>query len=361
MTIKRVVIIAEAGVNHNGSLQKAFELVDAALDAGADIVKFQTFKTENLVSKVLQKADYQEKNMNNNLTQFEMLKELELSFDEHLMIKEYCEKKGIEYLSTPFDFESLDFLINHAKIRSIKIPSGEITNYPLLLKMSQTNLPLIMSTGMASFSEVETALSVLAYGLSEQKNYFSENHFRNFYYTDEAQKLLEKYVTLLHCTTEYPAPFSEVNLTAMLTLEKAFSLNIGYSDHTKGISLPIAAVAMGARIIEKHFTIDKSLSGPDHKASLNPIELKNMVQSIREVEQAISGDGRKVPSKSELKNKNVVRKVLVATTEIKMGEIFTSKNVSIKRAGQGLSPMRYWDIIGENAQKSYIPDQVIEE
>jgi len=301
-TSKRVFIIAEAGVNHNGSLDLAYQLIDVAKDAGADAVKFQTFKAENVVSKLADKAEYQKKTTGSDKSQLEMIKKLEISFEDFIKLKKYCDKKGIMFLSTPFDHQSIDFL--HDLIDIYKIPSGEIINYPYLKHIASKNKPIIMSTGMANLGEVEEAINTIKKINSKAK------------------------ISLLHCTTNYPTPYEEVNLKAMQTLAAAFKLPVGYSDHTLGIEVPIAAVAMGAKIIEKHFTLDKNLSGPDHKASLEPGELKEMVKAIRNIEKSL-GDGIKKPNKSEIEIMKVARKSIVASKNIKKGEIFAKTNISV--------------------------------
>ncbi len=357
--MKKTLIIAEAGVNHNGSLDLAYRLIDAAIDAKADIIKFQTFKTNNIVSKNLQKAEYQKKNMNEfSSSQFDMLKKLELNDENHFLLKKYCDEKEIQFLSTPFDNESLDFLVDKIGIKLIKVASGEITNYPFLLKMSKKNLPLIISTGMSCLGEIELALGAAAFGFLNKQDKPSKKTFLDSFFSQEGNELLKKYVTLLHCTTEYPAPFEEVNLRVLETLQKAFDLNIGFSDHTNGISVPIAAVARGASVIEKHFTLSKNLEGPDHKASLEPDELKNMITSIREVEKSL-GSSRKIPSSTEMKNQNIARKVLVASKNILKGDIFSEKNITVKRAGEGVSSLEYWDFLGKISKNNFQQDEVI--
>lgn len=332
--MNKTFIIAEAGVNHNGSLEIAKKLVDAAKQAGADAIKFQTFITENLVSKNAQKADYQKVNTkSSNDKQIDMLKDLELSFNEFIQIKKYCDVSKIIFLSTPFDFESIDFL-NTIDIPFLKIPSGEITNLPYLIKIAKTGKDVILSTGMCNIEEIKEAIKVL-------KNYGTSN------------------ISLLHCTTEYPAPFDEVNLNAMLTLKKEFSLEVGYSDHTQGIEVPIAAVAIGATIIEKHFTLDKNMDGPDHKASLEPDELRDMVKAIRNIEVAM-GQDKKEPTPTELKNRVVARRSIVAAENIVKGEYFTENNITVKRPGNGVSPMKWFDVVGKIATRDYKEDELIE-
>lgn len=355
--MKSTFIIAEAGVNHNGSLDLAFQLVDAALDAGADAIKFQTFKTENLVTKSARQADYQEKNIGKSSSQFEMLKRLELSFGDFKKLKCYCDDKNIMFLSTPFDLESVDFLINELGLNLMKIPSGEITNAPYLHKIASYGVEMILSTGMATVKEIQYALAFIAHGLAK-KTVVTFDQVNGFYSTNEAKKLLKEKVSILHCTTEYPTPYDEINLNAMDTIRAEFELNVGLSDHSEGILVPIAAVAKGASIIEKHFTLDKTLPGPDHKASLNPTELKEMIQSIR-VTEKVMGEKVKEPTLSEIKNKSVARKSLVAAKFIKKGERFSVENLTVKRPGTGIEPYYYWDYIGKAAEKDYEEDEVI--
>ena len=330
--MNKVFIIAEAGVNHNGSFELAKQLVDKAVWAGADCIKFQTFKSENLVSPNAQKAEYQEKTTDSKESQFNMLKKLELKKEHFILLRDYCQQKGILFLSTPFDLESIDFLASIG-MKTWKIPSGEITNYPFLRKIGQRKESVIMSTGMCTMEEVHSAVDVL-------------NQFGT---TD---------ITLLHCTTEYPAPYDSVNLSAMVSLQKEFGYRIGYSDHTKGIEIPIAAVAMGATVIEKHFTLNCNMMGPDHKASLEPNELKEMIQAIRNVEKAY-GDGVKRPSEVEKKNIAIARKSIFAKTDIKRGEVFSENNITAKRPGNGLSPMEWNEIIGQKAIKDFMIDEMI--
>jgi N,N'-diacetyllegionaminate synthase len=332
----QVIIIAEAGVNHNGSLEKAFELVDAAVAAGVDYVKFQTFKADQLVSVNAKKAEYQIENTNGNTeSQYDMLKKLELSADDHEKIIAYCESKQIKFFSTAFDLNSLDYL---AKIGLdlVKIPSGEITNLPYLRKAAQLFKKVILSTGMATLQDISDAVNV----------------FKNAGIPTEA-------ITILHCNTEYPTPMRDVNLKAMLHIGETFGTAIGYSDHTLGIEVPIAAVSLGAVMIEKHFTLDKTMDGPDHKASLEPAELKAMVTAIRNIELAISGTGLKGPSPSEQKNMAIARKSIVAKTAIRKGETLTDSNITVKRPGNGISPMKWDTIVGSIAQQDYAADDLI--
>lgn len=331
----RVVIIAEAGVNHNGDITLAKKLIDAAADAGVDYVKFQTFNSKKLVSKSAQKADYQKQNTNDEVeSQLKMLQKLELSKNDHLILIDYCKAKNIKFLSTAFDLDSIDFL-EELKIDLWKIPSGEITNLPYLRKLGGLGKPVIISTGMAEMSEIEDAINVVTSSGTDIKD-----------------------ITVLHCNTEYPTPMQDVNLTAMNTIKDVFKVPIGYSDHTLGIEIPIAAVALGATVIEKHFTLDNSMDGPDHKASLEPQELKKMVAAIRNIEQAL-GNGIKAPSPSEVKNKPIARKSIVANVDISKGEVFNENNITVKRPGTGISPMKWDEVIGTIANKNYKADELI--
>ena len=333
----KVIIIAEAGLNHNGSLENAFKLIDAAVDAGVDYVKFQTFKSENLVSQSAKKADYQILNTGNSTdTQYEMLKKLELSHESHELLIDYCKQKNIQFFSTAFDLDSLEYL-KEIGLELVKIPSGEITNLPYLRKAAQLFSQVILSTGMCTLEDIEAALNVFL-----KENISKEN------------------ITILHCNTEYPTPMSDVNLKAMLSIQHEFGTDIGYSDHTLGIEVPVAAVALGASVIEKHFTLDKTMEGPDHAASLEPNQLKEMVKAIRNIEQAISGDGIKKPSESEMKNVEIARKSIVALKDIKKGETLTEENITVKRPGTGISPMEWDDIIGKNAIKDFKKDEQIQ-
>ncbi len=329
----KVFVIAEAGVNHNGSIEIAKRLVDKAKEAGANAIKFQTFRAEKLVTKLLEKAEYQKKETEKDENQLEMLRKLELSYTDFIELYEYTKLKGIEFLSTPFDLESIDFL-STLGMKRWKIPSGEITNLPYLLKIAKLKMPVILSTGMSTLEEIKIAAKILR-----------ENGVND--------------LTILHATTEYPAPFEEVNLNAMITIKNHLHLPIGYSDHTKGIEIPIAAVALGAEVIEKHFTLDRNMDGPDHKASIEPDELKRMVEAIRNVEKAL-GDNEKKPTKSEIKNIMVVRKSIVAKKKIKKGEIFTEENLTTKRPGNGISPMHWFDVIGRTAKRDFAEDELIE-
>lgn len=355
----RTMIIAEAGVNHNGSLEMALELVDKARECGADVIKFQTFKADRLVTGEVQKANYQKSTTGRDESQYDMIKKLELTEDDFLTIERRCRQVGIEFLSTPFDLDSLDFLVHRCGVKTIKFSSGEITNGPLLLAAARTGRKIILSTGMSTIGEVERALSVLAFGFLDENTPPNLEAFERAYCSPEGQAALARNVTLLHCTTEYPAPFEEVNLRVMDTLKASFGLETGYSDHTVGIAVPIAAAARGAAVIEKHFTLDRTLPGPDHQSSLEPDEFKAMVEAIRAVEQSL-GSPVKIPAASELKNKPVVRKTIVAAKPIREGELFTEDNLTVKRAGQGMSPMAFWDLLGKKADRSYRRDQVIQ-
>ena len=334
----RTLIIAEAGVNHNGSLDLARQLIDAAAEAGVDYVKFQTFRADRLVTRDARQAAYQSRNINDGQdSQYEMLKRLELSPDDHRTLISYCKAKGVSFFSTAFDLPSIDFLASPQIGLSLwKVPSGEITNFPYLRAIGLTGKPVILSTGMATPGEIEAAIGVLTrFGTSRDA------------------------ITLLHCTTEYPAPKDQVNLRAMDTMRERFGMPVGYSDHTEGIEIPVAAVAMGAVVIEKHFTLDRTLPGPDHKASLEPDELRSMVCQIRAVEAAL-GDGVKEPAPAEVPNIPIARKSIVAATAIKRGELFTEENLTAKRPGTGLSPMQWESVIGKAAGRDFEADEAIE-
>ncbi|CAB1258662.1 N-acetylneuraminate synthase [Vibrio cholerae] len=355
------LIIAEAGVNHNGDEALAFQLVDAAHQAGADIVKFQTFKAKNLVTEQAKQADYQVANTQKQESQLSMLSRLELSYAAHHQLVKHCQTLGIEFLSTAFDSESLDFLVNDLGLTRLKLPSGELTNAPLVLEHARTGCDLIVSTGMATLAEIEMALGVIAFGYTASDNAApSVLAFQQAYASEVGQKALKEKVTILHCTTEYPAPMAEINLRAMDTLGNAFDLLAGYSDHSEGITIPIAAVARGAVLIEKHFTLDKNMEGPDHKASLEPDELAAMVKAIRQVEVAL-GTAVKSPTVSEVRNKAVARKSLVASQVIRTGESFSADNLTIKRPGSGMSPYEYWEMLERSASRDYqVGDLILE-
>ena len=328
-----VLIIAEAGVNHNGNLDLALKMVDEAKRAGADIVKFQTAIPEKVISKYADKAEYQKKTTGNEESQLEMCKRIHLKLSDYDIIKKYCEEVGIEFLSTPFDLESIDYL-EKLGLRLWKIPSGEITNLPYLIKIAKTGKRIIMSTGMAELNEVEEAVNVL------KENGAGE-------------------ITLLHCTTEYPAPFESVNLRAMNTLREKFETEVGYSDHTVGFEAAVAAAVLGASVIEKHFTLNHNMEGPDHKASLEPEEFEVMVNNIRLIEKAL-GDGVKQPAEAEKKNIAIARKSIVAAKDIKKGEVFTEDNITVKRPGSGISPMKWFEVLGTEAVRDFGEDELIE-
>lgn len=331
--MSKIFIIAEAGVNHNGNIETARQLVDVAVEAGADAVKFQTFKAENLVRRDARKADYQMETTDQAESQFDMLKKLELTSDMHEQLLKYCRQKGIMFLSTPFDIDSMHYLISLG-VDIIKLPSGEITNYPLLREAGRTGKRVILSSGMSTLNEVSEAVQVL------KSNGSSD-------------------ITVLHCNTEYPTPYADVNLRAMLTLGEELNVPTGYSDHTQGIEIPIAAAAIGAVVIEKHFTLDKNMEGPDHKASLEPHELVAMIRAIRNIENAL-GDGRKEPSESEKRNIGIVRKSVVAKCDIEAGELFTEDNLTTKRPGTGMSPMQWDQVIGQRAKRKFQADELVE-
>lgn len=353
-----VTVIAEAGVNHNGDLDRALAMVDAAAAAGADVVKFQTFRATEVATRFAPKAEYQVANDGAADSQLEMLKRLELAPDHHFRLRDRCRQRGIAFLSTPFDLPSLAFLADAMKIDTLKIPSGEITNAPLLLAAARSGLPIILSTGMSTLAEVADALGVLAFG-ALGGGAPSPEAFAAAWDSAAGKRALAGRVTLLHCTTEYPAPIAETNLRAMETMRREFGLDIGFSDHTPGLAAATAAVALGARVIEKHFTLDRTLPGPDHQASLEPDELAALVAAVRAVEHAL-GDGIKVPAPSERKNMAVARKFVVAACPIRAGEPLTAANLGVKRAGAGLSPMRYWSMLGTVARRDYAAGEAIE-
>ena len=333
--MSRTLIIAEAGVNHNGSIEMAKRLIEKAAEAGVDYVKFQTFKSEKLVSRHATKAEYQKANTDGEDSQLKMLQQLELSHSDHLQLIEHCNHCGVKFLSTAFDLDSIDFL-SSLNLDLWKIPSGEITNLPYLRRIAQKGGKVIMSTGMCTIEDIEMAANVLISNGTPREN-----------------------ITLLHCNTEYPTPWGDVNLRAMHDIAQRLNLPVGYSDHTQGIEVPIAAVALGATVIEKHFTLDNNLPGPDHKASLEPHTLKAMVEAIRHIELSL-GNGVKQISESERKNITIARKSIVAATHISVGEIFTEENLTVKRPGGGISPMRWDEVIGTVATRNYLPDEMIE-
>jgi N,N'-diacetyllegionaminate synthase len=327
-----VLIIAEAGTNHDGQLELAKEMVDQAKEAGADCIKFQTYVSGNLVSKNADKAFYQKKQMDVRESQLAMLRKYELTLANFIALHEYCQARAIKFLSTAFDLDSIDFL-NQLNLGMWKIPSGEITDLPYLIKIAKFNQPVILSTGMSTINEVEAAIAILTSNGSGA-------------------------ITLLHCTTEYPAPYGDVNLKALHTLKEKFQVPVGYSDHTKGIEIAIAAVAMGAMVVEKHFTLDRNMEGPDHKASLEPHELKAMVTAIRNVELAM-GNGAKRPVESEIKNIGPARKSIIASRYIKKGDLLTEENLTVKRPGNGISPMRWFEVLGRKAVQDFEADELI--
>lgn len=331
------LIIAEAGVNHNGSIELAKKLVEKAKEAGVDFIKFQTFKASKLVTKAAKQAEYQQKNIGKEGdSQYQMLKKLEFSPSQYNELVEYCNELGIKFFSTAFDFDSIKYL-HSLNLGLWKIPSGEVTNYPFLKRIAAYNEPTILSTGMCDMEDVRAAVNAL------YKNGLSKEN-----------------LILLHCNTEYPTPFEDVNLKAMDALRQEFDVEVGYSDHTKGVEVPIAAVALGATVIEKHFTLDRNMEGPDHKASLEPDELKAMVSAIRNIEKAVGGDGTKHVSESEKKNIAIARKSIVAACDIKAGEVFTEQNLTLKRPGNGVSPMRWDEVVGTKAKRDFSEDDLIE-
>jgi N,N'-diacetyllegionaminate synthase len=332
---KKVIIIAEAGVNHNGDIKLAEKLIDKAAEAGVDYVKFQTFKANKIVVKSLSKAEYQKNNTGNSDSQYKMLKKLELSEKDHDQLKGYAKTKKISFFSTAFDVEGVSYL-KSLGFEHAKIPSGEITNLPYLRAIAQNFDKIILSTGMADLSEINDAFQALLANGTKKEN-----------------------ITILHCTTDYPTAMQDVNLKAMLHIQNEFGVDVGYSDHTLGIEVPIAAVALGATVIEKHFTLDRNMDGPDHAASLEPNELKEMVKAIRNVEVAIAGSGIKEPAQSELKNRAVARKCIVAFKAIKKGELFSEQNLTVKRSGSGISPMKWDEVIGKSATKDFNTDELI--
>ncbi|HYL33462.1 MAG TPA: N-acetylneuraminate synthase [Stellaceae bacterium] len=356
----RCFVVAEAGVNHNGALDLALRLADVAADAGADAVKFQTFQADRVIAASAPKAAYQTRTTDAGESQLDMVRKLELKREFHRPIAERCAARGILFMSTAFDDESAHFLADELKVPVLKVPSGEVTNAPLLLALARFGLPMILSTGMSMLAEVKTALGVLAFGLMQRQEPPSAAAFADTYASASGRRALADKVILLHCTSEYPAAFDETNLRAMDAMREAFDLPVGLSDHTPGIAVPIAAVARGAVAVEKHFTLDRTMSGPDHKASLEPGELAAMVAGIRAAEAAL-GRPVKEPTAAELRNRPIVRRGLVAARAIALGETFTADNVTAKRPATGLSPLRYWDLIGRPARRAYAPDEPIGE
>lgn len=357
--MSQVFVIAEAGVNHNGSVDMALALVEAAAKSGANAVKFQTFRADEVASRTAAKAGYQAKATGNLESQLDMLRRLELSREAHRILSDRCRERGLAFLSTPFDLDSARFLAEELDVSRIKIPSGEITNGPLLLGIARLGRPVILSTGMSTLDEVEQALGVIAFGYLGASTRPSEASFKAALASPEGRAALNAKVSLLHCTTEYPAPFDQVNLRAMDTLASAFGLPVGLSDHTMGTAVAVAAAARGAAIIEKHFTLDRGLPGPDHMASLEPDELEALVSAIRQVESAL-GSPQKQPAPVELPNLPIARRSLVAAAPVRQGEPWTEANLACKRPGTGLSPMRFWDLLGRPAGRDYGTDDPVQ-
>jgi N-acetylneuraminate synthase len=356
---KPVYIIAEAGVNHNGSLELAKKLVHVAAKAGADAIKFQTFNTASLVSIHAEKANYQKETTLSDESQLEMIRKLELSESDHIELIKESQAAGIRFLSTPFDNISLDLLTRKFGLTELKISSGDLTNLPLLYSAASTGAKMIVSTGISTLGDIEDALGAMAFAYLDSIEQPSLNAFRQAYYSDRGQTVLRSNVTLLHCTTEYPTPYEDVHLKKMITLKQAFGLQVGYSDHTMGSEVAIAAVAMGAEVIEKHITLDRTMNGPDHKASMEPDELRNMVRQIRNVELSI-GISVKIPANSELANAVAARKSVVAASSIGPGDSFTEHNITLKRPGNGHPPSVYWELLGKKSNKRYEQDDLIE-
>jgi N-acetylneuraminate synthase len=355
----RTFIIAEAGVNHNGDLSLAKRLIDVAADAEADAVKFQTFRAEHVVSSRAPKAEYQLRTTDGSESQLEMIRKLELTEVAHEALIGHAKARGVEFLSTPFDLPSLQLLTKRFGLQTIKIPSGEITNAPFLVAVARAAQRVILSTGMSTLGDVESALGVLAFGFAAPAGALpARGDFERAFASERGQSALRSRVSVLHCTTEYPAPFDEVNLRAMDTMAAAFGLPVGYSDHTPGIHISLAAVARGARVLEKHFTVDRSLPGPDHKASIEPAELRELVRQTRDIALAL-GDGIKRPTAAEWKNRDVARRSLVAAKPIEKGEQYSEQNLACKRPGTGISPFDYWQFLGEPASRSYEADELL--
>ena len=356
---KKAFIIAEAGVNHNGSIELARELVDAAISAGADAVKFQSFIASAIVTANASKAEYQIANTGSSESQLKMLQSLELSQQQQREVYEYCQSRGIQFLSTPFDSASLKFLTKNLGLKTIKIGSGELTNAPFLLEVAQSADKIILSTGMSTIDEVSEALGVIAFGMTTQKDIApTRTSMTAAFESPQGKKAISERVTLLHCTTDYPTKPVDVNLNAMLTLGDKFNCQIGFSDHSVGVHLAVAAVAMGATIIEKHLTTSRALPGPDHQASLEPSEFKMLVSQIRELEVAL-GSGEKVPTEVEVQNKKIARRSIVAARQIKIGEVFTKDNIMIKRPGTGRSPIEYWSLLNTKATRDIAENEII--
>ncbi len=354
----KVTIIAEAGVNHNGSVKHAEWLIDVAAEMGADAVKFQTFHTDDVLIKDVPKVKYQITNTNNNESQYDMIKALELSQAEFAYLNAHCRKRNITFLSTPFDLRSLDFLVNQLEMSRIKIASNEITNGPLLLAAAMTGKPILLSTGMSNLTDIEKALSVIAFGYVYPSGEASERAFQHAYQSEQGKACLKEKVTLLHCTSEYPATHASLNLRAIQTLATMFGLSVGYSDHSLGIDVPLVAIGLGARVIEKHFTLSKTMQGPDHVASLDPTELGKLVKAIRHMEDAL-GDGIKQPMPCEMETLKIMRRSLISNANIQIGDAFSCGNMVAKQPGTGISPMNYWDYLGRKANRSYEKDEMI--
>jgi N-acetylneuraminate synthase len=352
-------IIAEAGVNHDGAIATAKDLIDVAADAGADAVKFQTFRAEELVAASAPQADYQRKNIGHAEAQIDMIRRLELSADQFRELAQHCKQRRILFMSTPFDRVSLDLLVHKIDVDRLKFSSGDITNAPLLLHGARSGRPIILSTGMSTLADIENALGVIAWGYANPSGTPDSAQLGAAYASESGRAALTGNVTLLHCTSEYPAPINDINLRAMDTLARTFGLPVGLSDHSSGVAVSVAAVALGATVIEKHFTLDRNRSGPDHRASLEPAELHRLVAEIRAVEQAL-GSGIKEVTASEQKNVAVGRRSVVAKQPIKAGETFTESNLTVKRPGTGISPMHFWDCLGRPAKRDYMTDELIE-
>jgi N-acetylneuraminate synthase len=358
--VHRTLIIAEAGVNHNGDRNRALALVAAAAEAKADVVKFQSFRADRLATPGAGKASYQLETTGGAQSQLEMLRALELSEDDERAIAAACSEAGVTYMSTPFDADSATHLVQRVGVSTLKVGSGDLTNGPLLLQLARFRLPIILSTGMASLGEIEQALGVIAFGyMRDAAAVPTAAAFSELLLDRATWAELQKKVTLLHCTTEYPAAPSSINLRAMATIQAAFDLPVGFSDHSNGIHIAVAAVALGATVIEKHFTLDRSLPGPDHRASIEPDELAAMVAAIRDVELAL-GDGRKVPAAEEIANRSIARRSLVVTSPVRSGDRWSERNLGVKRPGSGLSPMEYWAYLGKTASRDYARDEAIE-
>ncbi len=354
----KTLIIAEAGVNHNGSLQRALEMIDIAAKSGADYIKFQSFKAEALATTDAPKAKYQIKTTGETENQFEMLKRLELDHEDHDILMSRCKDQGIKFLSTPFDIQSLLFLVDNLKLKEIKLGSGELTNAPLLIEAGKSGVQIILSTGMGTLSEVEAALGAIAFGMIQKGEPKNHRDFADVLLDTSVWELIAERVSLLHCTTEYPAAVSDVNLSAMSGLRHAFKLKVGYSDHTEGEAISLAAVALGANFLEKHFTLDRTLPGPDHAASLEPSELESLIKNVRKIESA-TGNGVKQPSAAEVENRPVARKTIIAARDLQEGQILGSNDLEVKRAGDGLSPMMFWDLLGRQVKVKLKKGQIL--